>query len=240
MSGNDLHLPSLTIRRFRGIQDLSIERLGRVTLIAGKNGVGKTTVLDAVRAYAARGRFSVITSILTEREELLKLVDDTRGDLLAPDWDALCYGRRLSPDSPITIGPTGSDQYLTITNPPLSSEEARRWTTKMPGHDYGEKARLLKITFAGKEQVSLLFSSTRHGTEGTWTQHNDHTPSVPCESLGPSVLSNAHIGRFWDEVALTDNEDHAVKALGLILAKRYNVPLLLGRIRLRALRTAGA
>ena len=215
MSGNGLHLPNLTIRGFRGIQDLSMERLGRVTLIAGKNGVGKTTVLDAVRAYAARGKFSVITSILNEREELLKLVDDTRGDLLAPDWDALCYGRRLSPDSPITIGPTGSDESLTITNPPLSNEEARRWTTRMPGHDNGE-ARLLKITFAGKEQVSLLFSSTRHGTEGTWTQHNDYTPSVPCESLGPSVLSNARIGRFWDEVALTDDENRAVEALRLV------------------------
>ena len=57
MSGNDLHLPNLTIRRFRGIQDVSITGLGRVTLIAGKNGVGKTTVLDAVRAYAARGKY---------------------------------------------------------------------------------------------------------------------------------------------------------------------------------------
>ena len=75
MAGNDLHLPNLTIRRFRGIQDVSITGLGRVTLIAGRNGVGKTTVLDAVRAYAARGKFSVIlTSILNEREEFLKLV----------------------------------------------------------------------------------------------------------------------------------------------------------------------
>ena len=227
MSGNDLHLPNLTIRRFRGIQDVSITGLGRVTLIAGKNGVGKTTVLDAVRAYAARGKFSVITSILTEREELLKLVDDTRGDLLAPDWDALCYGRRLSPDSPISIGPTGSAEYLTITNPPLSREEARRWTTRMPGHDYGE-ARLLKITFAGKEQVSLLFSSTRHGTEGTWTQHDDYTPSVPCESLGPSVLSNTDIGRLWDKVALTDDEYRTVEALRLVFGEAIERVAVIG------------
>ena len=110
VSGNDLHLPRLTIRRFRGIQDVSITGLGRVTLIAGKNGVGKTTVLDAVRAYAARGKFSVLASILTEREEFLKVDDIARDDMLAPDWDALCYGRRLLPDSPISIGPTGSSR----------------------------------------------------------------------------------------------------------------------------------
>ena len=227
VSGNDLHLPNLTIRRFRGIQDVSITGLGRVTLIAGRNGVGKTTVLDAVRVYAARGQYTVLSSILTEREELLKLVDDTRGDLLAPDWDALCYGRRLSPDSPISIGPTGSSEYLTITNPPLSREEARRWTTRMPGHDYGE-ARLLKITFACKEQVSLLFSSTRHGTEGTWTQLDDYTPSVPCESLGPSVLSNTDIGRLWDKVALTDDEYRTVEALRLVFGEAIERVAVIG------------
>ena len=48
-----LHLPDLSIAGFRGIEALTIERLGRVTLLAGKNSVGKTTVLDAVRVYAA-------------------------------------------------------------------------------------------------------------------------------------------------------------------------------------------
>ena len=53
---SDLHLPDLRIKGFRGIKDLHISRLGRVTLLAGKNGAGKTTVLEAVRVYAARGR----------------------------------------------------------------------------------------------------------------------------------------------------------------------------------------
>ena len=72
MSETDLHLPNLTIRRFRGIQDVSITGLGRVTLIAGKNGVGKTTVLDAVRTYAARGQVAILSSILNSREELTR------------------------------------------------------------------------------------------------------------------------------------------------------------------------
>lgn len=47
-SENSLHLPELVISGFRGIDELLIPRLGRVTLLAGKNSVGKTTVLDAV------------------------------------------------------------------------------------------------------------------------------------------------------------------------------------------------
>lgn len=52
---DDLHLPDLSISGFRGIEQLSIGRLGRVTLLAGRNGVGKTTVLDAVRVPCGAG-----------------------------------------------------------------------------------------------------------------------------------------------------------------------------------------
>ena len=38
----NLHLPSLVIKNFRGIDELTIPRLGRATLLTGKNGVGKT------------------------------------------------------------------------------------------------------------------------------------------------------------------------------------------------------
>lgn len=49
-----LHLPTLAIAGFRGIPELSISRLGRVTLLTGNNGAGKTTVLDAVRTEAGK------------------------------------------------------------------------------------------------------------------------------------------------------------------------------------------
>ena len=51
--GGELPLPSLSISGFRGFENLSIPQLGRVTLLTGLNGVGKTTVLDAIRIYAA-------------------------------------------------------------------------------------------------------------------------------------------------------------------------------------------
>ena len=68
--GNRLHLPSLSIKGFRGIDALTIDRLGRVTLIAGKNSVGKTTVLDAIQVYAARGHYDILSQLLTSRQEV--------------------------------------------------------------------------------------------------------------------------------------------------------------------------
>ena len=45
-------IPSLEIQNYGWIRSLLIDRLGRVNLIVGKNGSGKTTILRAMREYA--------------------------------------------------------------------------------------------------------------------------------------------------------------------------------------------
>ena len=93
----DLHLPDLRIKGFRGIKDLQISRLGRVTLLAGKNGVGKTTVLEAARAYAEQGHYGAIANTLWSREETVQAFDEESGrELPSPNWEALFYGRVLA------------------------------------------------------------------------------------------------------------------------------------------------
>ena len=41
-------ITSLTVKNFRNLRSVTLERLGRFTLIGGKNGVGKTALLEAV------------------------------------------------------------------------------------------------------------------------------------------------------------------------------------------------
>lgn len=66
----NLILDSLEIRNFRGLQELRIERLGRVNLIVGKNNVGKTSVLEALRLYANPGSPEIHSDLLQSRDEL--------------------------------------------------------------------------------------------------------------------------------------------------------------------------
>src|SRR5438046_2863620 len=63
-------LESLEIHGFRTFDHLRIERLGRVNLIVGKNNVGKTTLLEALRLYAGRGAPGLILSILHDHDEV--------------------------------------------------------------------------------------------------------------------------------------------------------------------------
>ena len=47
-----MHLDSLKIKNFRILEDVTIEKLGHVNLIVGKNNSGKSTVLEALLLFA--------------------------------------------------------------------------------------------------------------------------------------------------------------------------------------------
>lgn len=66
---SELLLDSLEIKNFRTFRHLQIEKLGRVNLITGKNSVGKTTLLEALRVYAGRGNPTLLWQLLSERDQ---------------------------------------------------------------------------------------------------------------------------------------------------------------------------
>ncbi len=71
-------------------------------------------------------------------------------------------------------------------------------------------------TFRG----SSYFRSRR--AESEWPE------AVECESLGPDVVNNNDLARFWDNVALTKDEDFSVQALRPILGDEIERVALVG------------
>ena len=65
-----LLLDDLEIRNFRGFDHLVIPRLARINLIVGKNNVGKSALLEALRLYAQRGVPAVLWTVLAARDEI--------------------------------------------------------------------------------------------------------------------------------------------------------------------------
>ena len=65
-----LLLDSLEIKGYRCFEHLTIEKLGRVNLIVGKNNVGKTALLEGLWLFANGGYESLMFEILRERNEI--------------------------------------------------------------------------------------------------------------------------------------------------------------------------
>ena len=218
-----LHLQNLHIEGFRGIDALSIPRLGRVTLLAGKNSVGKTTVLDAVRVYAARGRHMALRNLLSRREEMSIAIDEDGDSILVPDWRGLFYGREASNGLGLSIGPSNvaerldiepailSDEEVDSLAPIDSSDDGPIWALKVV---YGGTDYVLPWIISPNGAASNLVPGTRRIRRALRDAELPH--AIDCESLGPGVLTNQKLARLWDGVALTDDEERAVRALGLI------------------------
>ena len=60
-------LKNIRIENFRGIESLDIRRLKRLNLVTGKNGGGKTTLLEAVFLNAGAANASLTLSIANFR-----------------------------------------------------------------------------------------------------------------------------------------------------------------------------
>lgn len=59
-----LPLPSFRVQNYRGFKDLTIPSLTRVNLIVGKNGVGKSALLEAIWLYLTKGDRDAVLTIL--------------------------------------------------------------------------------------------------------------------------------------------------------------------------------
>ena len=219
-----LHLPNLTIRGFRGIDQLTIPRLGRVTLLAGKNGVGKSTVLEAVRVFAARGRFSVLSDLLRNREEAYLGSDDNGAGTSELDSASLFHRRDLSDNTKILIGPESTSEQLQIEITSL----AKMRSTLL---NIADPIQGLAVSFRGKRQVHWFIPSgglAEFSRSYRIPENDDPEARLTCEFLGPDILREIDVARLWDNVAWTDDEHRAVSALELIIGNGVTGVALIG------------
>ncbi len=233
---NKLHLPDLTIKGFRGIDELSIPRLGRVTLLAGMNSVGKTTVLDAVQVYAARGRFSTLYELLTRRDEVHVAIDEDGDPVIEPSWSGLFYDRDSSVDFRVAIGTEKHVDQLIIRKTFLEGEQISL-LGRIPGlHLANDRIQVLGILFQGVDRhLPLSFPYAGRARNyylrrgfGQLPEEDELPLEIKCESLGPGLLSNNVIARYWDNVALTEDEKHAVRALAPIFGAEVDRVAVVG------------
>ena len=232
-----LHLPSLSIEGFRGIKELSIERLGRVTLLAGKNSVGKTTVLDAVQVYAARGSYEVLSSVLESHEEVAALTDGSGQERVGPYLEVLFHGRDASKGAFLSIGPNDDSDQLVIEAVP--SEDDSSSTQQFPFPFLDPSVQTFKIVFQGQELTNSWFFSPYalstkiaknrrvYQSMGGFSSDERSTP-IACQSIGPELLSNDTIVELWDTIALTEDEDRVINALQPILGDQVKRIAIIG------------
>ena len=224
-----LHLTDLRIQGFRCFDDLTVNRLGRVNLIAGRNGSGKSSFLEAVQVLAERGARNSIYRILDSRNEFQEGVNERFGPFVLLDHKSLFYGREPNVASRAVIG--GVDHSNEIVISPRTANDGTRgiveYITEMfpIGQikylkiEYGNRTGFVPITAMFKQQVFQIP-----------IEEGEFELPIRIAKLGPDVPTEEMIATLWENVAITPSVDPAIRALGLISGRDVaDVAVLGGR-----------
>ena len=74
-------MDSIYIKNFKNFRELTIEKVGKVNLIVGKNNVGKSSLLEAISIYITNGEENWLRKLLADRGENIFDVDNDEVDI---------------------------------------------------------------------------------------------------------------------------------------------------------------
>jgi AAA15 family ATPase/GTPase len=146
-------LDSLKIRNFRMLSDFEVPKLGNVNLIVGKNNSGKSTVLEALRIFAAKGNPRSLMEIAIAHGEIsanqARPESEMDEENTHPFRDFF-YGRQFPGDDssgPIYIGDRSEQDFVKIAHT-LFVEEYEKIT-----QGDGEEASVRKRKIVSKDDI---------------------------------------------------------------------------------------
>ncbi|MXZ31255.1 MAG: ATP-binding protein [Acidimicrobiia bacterium] len=89
--------------------------------------------------------------------------------------------------------------------------------------------QVLRIEFQGtRQEVAMSHLNIPIQRSLFLRRESELAPEIRCETLGPGLPANTDLARFWDKVALTDDEDKAVGALNLIFGNKVERVAMVG------------
>jgi len=211
-------LRSLEIRNFRTFSRLAIQRLGRVNLVVGKNNVGKTTLLEALRLYGSIWPARTANYILWERDE----VAGKPGDTILFFLQSLFHGRNVNQGDVATIGPLAPTAEARPLRISVVIESERRsigagWLPIGPtgsfipdirvALDFDSMAGHFRLSATGEITFDLPSSNIKPP---------EIDPGPPFMRGATNPAGTVETARRWDRIALTEGEKRVFRALEIV------------------------
>lgn len=188
----ELLLDSLEIKGYRCFEHLTIEKLGRVNLIVGKNNVGKTALLEALKIWAE--------------------IDDVRKarDIL----DEILYLRNeksiLPKRTTYSMADNFSYRHLLFGRPVTNKENDQIVSFSIKGHTDFFLSEIVKIDVRINKYAAQLEidNVTNRG------QFHQEIKNFYCSTKG---IDESLAIQIWDDILIQNEEDDAIKTIEIIL-----------------------
>ncbi len=215
LSQGDLVLSNFEIEDFRTFHRLRVDRLGRVNLIVGRNNVGKTMFLEAIRLYASGGNLMALRNLLLERDEVIT-------DAQVATLFHRPPSGRVEP-AVIRLGPIDDgSQILRIQSRRLARIRSREsvgvgYTLHLlkendPKDDLNSIPGLV-VTWGTTQKAIYPFQHIDARRHRHPAGYDNVTRPAFVSARG---VSDREIARWWDSVVLHDAEQRVIDCLKII------------------------
>jgi len=213
-------IKKIKIDKFRGFKNYTIDNIGQINLLVGRNNCGKTSILEAIRLLKSKGSSHNIFYVLMRRGEQIQY-ETERSRRTEADLCRLFYGYNFVPESTFSI--IGYDNHkienllVSINEIPYESE----LFDQLP--DFEGHYQLNVTWTQGNKQTKKEFPISPNGglsfdyirRTGLKSKHNEtgftNIEFVPTASLSPQKIIS-----LFDEIVLSPDENLVLEALRII------------------------
>ena len=196
----DLPVPDLEVTGFRGIESLRVPHFAQVTLVAGANGVGKTTLLEALKAFSAKGSRGIMTDILRSRRELIFTVNEDGDPMIELDWVSLFYGREASLHRTISLKSVVRAESLEISV--ASPEQIEEDNAEMHFGPFPPNTNVFRVeSNRARRYVPWSREARVPRYRRRQAPYETKFPAeTAMESIGPDVVVDEQLAEMWDDL----------------------------------------
>ena len=212
---------SIQISGYRGLDSFTMDGLGRVNLLVGKNNCGKTSILECIELLRSAGNRYALSSVLGRRGEWGYSSEDDRG--LTVDVTHLFSNRDLDREVSIealrngTPNRSGGKSTVSLSVEDLHDEnlepkekdELEEDGSRVLSMNWSDSADdfKMRVTSEGFMSFSGRQMRMRNGSQRI------------VQFIGTNGVSSMELVRLFDDLVLTEHEEYVTQALCIIEPK---------------------
>lgn len=223
-------LSSLQIKNFRSLKNFSVSKVGQVNLIVGKNNAGKSSVLEALRIFAANARPSTLREIAESHDEKSEVSKEEGVEIDGTlRFQHFFTGREFpkNEDDSISIGEVDSPKALQIHHVFFVEKEEIITDEDGDTHSQLRRKRIKKSALAKGVSGTVTQALQVSGKVRPFNIYLQKARSMgftpifpntaqPCSYVPTQFISLDQLADAWDKIALTNFENFAKDALRII------------------------